>query len=129
VRVLMTGGRVWAATTGCWRKLRTSASPLGTGERYVFNDGGTRYLPLRRHGARTAVTFTYTWARGARATEQTTFLPGNRSPIDVTITVKGARSLTVRKSITPLTRSPSLPVPSPPRRPVPKPLCTPGASS
>jgi len=123
VRVLMAGGEVYAATTPCWRRTRASASPLGTGETYVFNDGGARFAPLGRSGERTSVTFAYRWSAGARATETSTFGPEDPSPVDVRVVVRGAQRLSIRKSIAPLARAPRLPVPSPPRRPVPRPLC------
>ena len=123
VRVLMVGGRVYSATIGCWRQLEPTASPLGTGETYLFNSGGARFLRLGERAGKTAVGFTYAWIPGARAKETSTF--GRRPPLaaDVSIRVTGAQSLSIRKSITPLAKAPPLPVPPPPHQPAPKPLC------
>jgi hypothetical protein len=129
VRVLMAGGTVYISTTRCWKKSEPSSSPLGTGDKYIFNDGGAHYLPLKRSGDATAVTFTYGWTPGSRATETSTFGPGKAPAFDVTITVSGRHPLSVRKSVKPLAKTPALPVPSPPLRPQPKPICpaeTPG---
>jgi hypothetical protein len=125
LRVLMAGGTVYASTTRCWRKSWSGASPLGTGDSYVFNYGGARFLPLSRSGGKTAVTFTYKWVPGARARETSTFGSGKPLAFDVTIRVTGTQNLTIRKSVTPLAKTPALPVPLPPGLPVPKPLCTP----
>jgi hypothetical protein len=91
----------------------------------VINYGGARFLPLARSGGRTTVTFTYDWMRGARAREASTFGGGDPRAFDTTITVTGAQKLSIRKSVTPLRKTPALPVPLPPGQPVPKPLCTP----
>jgi hypothetical protein len=123
VRVLMAGGVVYSSTTRCWRRSRADASPLGTGDNYVFNDGGAHFLPLGKRGTKTAVSFTYSWVPGARATETSTFGPNRPLAVKVTIKVTGAQSLSIHKSIAPLVKAPALPVPAPPRRPVPKPLC------
>jgi len=123
LRVLMAGGHVYTWTTSCWRKQSASASPLGTGERYLFNDGGVRYLPLSRRGTRTTVTFTYQWVPGARARETSAFATGKAPRVTVTIRVTGAQKLTFRKELTPLRKAPKLPVPEPPGLPVPKPVC------
>jgi hypothetical protein len=123
LRVLMAGGRVFTSTTRCWRKSSAAASPLGTGERYMFNDGGAHYRPLRRNGGRTAVTFSYPWSAGTSARETSSF--GRKTPprVAVTISLRGKQRMTIRKSITPLAKPPKLPVPGPPGKPVPKPLC------
>ncbi len=123
VRVLMAGSNVYISTTRCWRRSEASASPLGTGERYVFNDGGAHYLPMKKNGATTSITFTYGWTPGSRAAETTTFGSGKTPPFTVAIAITGKESLNVHKSVTPLAKAPALPVPSPPLRPVPKPLC------
>jgi hypothetical protein len=119
LRILMAGGQVFTRTTNCWRRSKPAASPFGTGERYVFNDGGARF------GARAgnAVTFTYTWTPGAKATETNIFKSGKPSPVRISIEVEGARSLSIHKAIAPLGEAPALPVPSPPARPAPKPIC------
>jgi hypothetical protein len=124
VRVLMSGGTVYFSTAGCWEKSQPTASPLGTGDNYVFNYGGAHFLPLSKSGATTAVTFTYDWAPSARATETSTFRTNSSLAFTVTIMVAGAQSLSIHKSVTPLSKAPALPVPLPPLRPVPKPLCT-----
>jgi hypothetical protein len=120
LRILMAGGQVFTRTTSCWKKSRPGASPFGTGERYVFNDGGAHFSPR----AGTAVTFTYTWTPGAKATETNVFTARKPSPVKISINVRGARSLSIHKSIAPLGDAPSLPVPSPPSRPAPKPICS-----
>ena len=120
LRILMAGGQVFTKTTSCWRKTQPGASPFGTGDRYVFNDGGARFGPR----AGNAVTFTYLWTPGATATETNVFSTGKPSPVKVSIKVAGTRSLSIHKSIAPLRAAPSLPVPSPPARPAPKPICT-----
>jgi hypothetical protein len=121
LRILMAGGQVFTKTTTCWRKSQPGASPFGTGERYVFNDGGARFA--RRAG--NGVTFTYTWTPGAKATETNVFSAGSKpAPVKVAIKVAGARSLSIHKSISPLHAAPTLPVPSPPALPAPKPICS-----
>ena len=120
LRILMAGGQVFTRTTSCWRKSSPSASPLGTGERYVFNDGGAHFAP--RSGP--AVTFTYAWTPGATATETNVFRGGAPSPVEISIRVAGTRALTIHKSVAPLRAAPRLPVPSPPARPAPKPICS-----
>ena len=120
LRILMAGGQVFTKTTRCWKRSTPAASPFGTGERYVFNDGGAHFAP--RAGA--AVTFTYTWTPGAKATETNVFKSGNPSPVEISIEVRGTRSLSIHKSIAPLGDAPALPVPSPPAVPKPKPLCS-----
>jgi hypothetical protein len=119
LRILMAGGQVFTRTTSCWKKSSPAASPFGTGERYVFNDGGARFAPR----AGDAVTFKYTWTQGANATETNVFKPGTPSPVQVSIRVAGSRLLSIHKSIAPLGDPPTLPVPSPPARPAPKPIC------
>jgi hypothetical protein len=123
VRVLMAGGAVYSSTAGCWRKTTAGASPLGTGENYVLNDGGATFRPLRTRGSSTTTTFTYKWIPGAPATETSVFGPNDPAPFHVTVVVKGAERMTIHKSVTPLKSVPKLPVPEPPGRPVPKPLC------
>jgi hypothetical protein len=123
VRVLMAGGAVYSSTAGCWRRTVPSASPLGTGENYVLNDGGATFRPLQTHGSSTTATFTYEWIPGAPATETSVFGPNDPSPFHTTVVVTGAERMTIRKSVTPLQSVPKLPVPVPPGRPVPTPLC------
>lgn len=123
LRVLMSGNDVFTSTTRCWRRSKPSGSPFGTGDRYVFNDGGARFLPLRRGDSSTTVTLTYPWTRGSTATEVDTFDRGSPAPVRITVTVRGSASLTFRKSITPLATTPALPVPPPPVIPRPKPMC------
>jgi hypothetical protein len=119
LRILMAGGQVFTRTTSCWKKSPAGASPFGTGERYVFNDGGAHFAPR----AGDAVTFTYPWVAGAKATETNAFTSREPSPVKISITVAGSRTLSIHKSIAPLGAAPSLPVPSPPARPAPKPMC------
>jgi hypothetical protein len=129
VRMLMAGGTVYISTTRCWKKSEPAASPFGTGEKFIFNDGGAHYSPLKESGSRTAVTFTYAWTPGSSASETSTFGPGKAPAFDVTITVSGRDRLSVHKWVTPLAKTPALPVPPPPLRPQPKPICpaeTPG---
>jgi hypothetical protein len=123
VRVLMAGGSVWSSTAGCWRTAAASASPLGTGDSYVLNDGGARFRRLRHAGTTSDVTFTYDWRPGAPATETSAFGAHVPSPFVVTVTVRGAERLSIHRSVTPLDKAPALPVPEPPLRPVPKPIC------
>jgi hypothetical protein len=120
LRILMAGGSVYTRTTGCWRKTTPGASPLGTGERYVFNDGGARFVTSPGN----TVKFTYAWVPGTQATETNYFKSAAKpSPVVVSIRVAGSRSLVIHKSIAPLRAAPALPVPAPPARPEPKPLC------
>ena len=123
LRVLMAGSDVYTSTTRCWRKSPPSGSPWGTGDRYVFNDGGALFSPLSRSGASTSVTFTYSWTKGSTATETDTFAAGKPGPVQVSIIVRGSESLSIHKSITPLRTAPALPVPPAPLIPRPKPLC------
>lgn len=124
VRVLMAGGEVYSSTAGCWQRVLPSASPLGTGDAFVLNDGGARFLPLRKSGSSTVTTFTYDWVAGARAVETSTFARHDPAAFSVSVIVKGAEKLSVHKSVTPLRTPPKLPVPSPPGLPIPKPLCS-----
>jgi len=119
LRIVMSGGAVFTRTGGCWARSKPTASPLGTGDRYVFNDGGASFAP--RSG--TSVTFSYEWAPGDRATETSTFGSGATRRVDVAIRVTGRHRMLIRKSIVALRTAPALPVPSPPALPVPKPLC------
>jgi len=125
LRVLMAGGNVYVSTTRCWKKSEPSASPLGTGEKYIFNDGGSHYLPLKVTGGSTAITFTYGWTPGSRASETSTFGPGKARAFKVAIVVSGRHPLMIHKWVTPLAKAPALPVPAPPLRPEPKPICPP----
>jgi hypothetical protein len=120
LRILMAGGAVFTSTTRCWKKSQASVSPFGTGERFIFNDGGAHFAP--RSGNR--VTMTYQWAPGATATETTSFNASDPPGVDVSIEVGGRKPLSIHKSIRPLTGAPALPIPSPPLRPAPKPLCS-----
>jgi hypothetical protein len=123
LRILMASGAVYSSTTRCWAKSKPSASPFGTGESYLFNDGGTHFLPLRKSGAKATVTFTYDWVPGAHATETSSFRTVDPSGVAVAIAIKGTRSLSIHKWITPLLKAPALPVPAPPLPPVPTPIC------
>ena len=123
LRVLMSGGVVFTSTTRCWRRTTPSGSPLGVGDSYVFNDGGAHFLPITRNGAATALTMTYRWAPGATATEVNRFARGRPAPVSVTVMVRGSRSMTFHKAITPLQKAPALPVQPPPVIPRPKPMC------
>jgi hypothetical protein len=120
LRIVMAGSVVFTSTTACWNRSKPSASPLGTGERYLFNEGGANFVS--RTGD--TVTFTYFWAPGATATETDVFTARHPSPVDISIKVGGRRPLSIRKSITPLAQAPQLPVPPPPARPAPKPICS-----
>ena len=51
VRVLMAGSSVFISSSKCWSKASATSSPLGTGETFLFNDGGAS-LPAARHGHR-----------------------------------------------------------------------------
>jgi len=120
LRILMAGGAVYTKTTRCWQKSTPGASPLGTGDRYVFNDGGAHFVTTPGN----TVKFTYAWVPGTQATETNYFKSvAKPSPVVVSIKVGGSRSLTIHKSIAPLRAAPALPVPAPPARPAPKPLC------
>ncbi|HZQ15502.1 MAG TPA: hypothetical protein VFA82_01895 [Gaiellaceae bacterium] len=123
VRILMAGSSVFTSTTRCWRRSTASGSPFGTGERYVFNDGGAVFGPLVRHGRSTTTALAYRWSPGAHAAETDTFTGAAPAPFTVTVSVTGATRLTIRKSILPLAVTPSLPVAPPPAVPRPKPLC------
>jgi hypothetical protein len=119
LRILMAGGLVFTRTTSCWRRSAAAASPFGTGERYVFNDGGAHFAPL----SGVTVTLTYMWTPGAKAKETNVFKGGKPSPVEISIRVSGTRALSIHKSIAPLAVAPTLPVPSPPAVPKPKPIC------
>jgi hypothetical protein len=119
LRILMAGGAVYTRTTRCWRKSTPGASPLGTGERYVFNDGGAHFVPSDGNSVR----FTYAWVPGTQATETNVFKGAKPARVEITIRVAGSRSLSIHKSIAPLRTAPALPVPAPPARPAPKPIC------
>jgi hypothetical protein len=123
LRLLMAGGDLFTATTSCWTKSTPKASPLGTGERYLFNDGGAHFVPNTRKGSATVVKLTYPWVPGTKATETNIFSAGKPPRDDVSIDVTGQQSLHIRKLITPLRQAPPLPVPAPPAKPVPKVLC------
>jgi hypothetical protein len=119
LRIVMAGGNVFTSTSRCWRKAKTAASPLGTGDRYLFNDGGAHFSP--RSG--TSVTFTYTWSPGSTATQTNAFAKKKPAAVKVSVEVTGKQHMSIRQSIVPLHVAPSLPVPPPPGLPVPKPLC------
>ena len=123
VRVLMAGGSVFLSSSSCWTRATPGSSPLGTGNRYLFNDGGAHFLPLQYSSSSTSTTFTYTWPPNARATETDTFGPGTRPPVHVAIEVTGGQRMHIVSDIKPLSGPPKLPIPSPPARPVPKPIC------
>jgi hypothetical protein len=124
VRILLAGGDVFVSSTRCWRKADASYSPFGTGERYLFNDGGAKFQPLALGaGGSTVVTYSYQWVPGATATQVDTFTSGKPARVSTDITVTGKQTLHVHKSITPLETAPELPV-QPPSRPVPKPRCS-----
>jgi len=123
IRVLMAGGDVFLSSSSCWKKAPASFSPFGTGETYLFNDGGAHFMPLDRNHAGTTTTFTYAWAPGAQAREVDTFSRGTRPTVQIHITVAGAQAMHIGKTITPLVNAPELPVPTPPAVPVPKPMC------
>jgi hypothetical protein len=124
VRVLMVGGSVFISSSKCWRKAPVTSSPLGTGETFLFNDGGTYFLPLVSGTESAAATFTYTWNPGAQARETDTFSRGATPTVSVAIEVSGAQRMHVEKEITLLSTAPVLPAPSPPALPAPKPLCS-----
>jgi hypothetical protein len=119
LRIVMAGGNVFTSTSRCWRKAKPGASPLGTGDRNQFNDGGAHFSP--RSG--TSVTFTYTWAPGSTASQTNVFSKKKPAAVKVSIEVTGKERMSVKQSIVPLRAAPSLPVPSPPARPAPKPMC------
>jgi hypothetical protein len=123
VRILMAGGSVFVSSGKCWNKAGTTSSPLGTGDAFLFNDGGARFSPLVRTGGSTIATFTYSWNPGAQAVETTTFSAGPTPSVHTVIEVTGTERMSIVKKITPLTTAPDLPVPSPPGLPVPKHLC------
>jgi hypothetical protein len=124
LRIVMSGGAIFTRTTSCWSRSRPAASPLGTGERYVFNNGGARFAPQRTVSGGTAVTFTYPWATRATAAETDTFSARKPPHVSVSIEVRGSEKLSIRETIVPLRRAPALPIPAPPAVPAPKPLCT-----
>lgn len=123
LRILMAGSDVFTSTTSCWRRTTAAGSPWGTGDRYVFNDGGATFAPPSRHGRTTTVRFTYPWTAGATATETNVFSSTRPAPVHITIAVRGARSLSIRKTIVPLAHPPALPVAPAPAVPRPKPIC------
>lgn len=123
LRILMAGSDVFTSTTSCWRKTTAAGSPWGTGDRYVFNDGGATFAPLARRGRTTTVRFTYPWAAGSTATETNVFSSVRPAPVRITIAVRGSRSLSIRKTIVPLAHAPALPVAPAPAIPRPKPIC------
>lgn len=123
VRILMAGNSVFTSTSRCWRPSRASGSPFGTGDRYVFNDGGAVFAPLVRRGSSTSTTFSYAWAKGARATETDTFAGAPPAPVRVVVRITGSTRLTFTKTIHPLAAAPTLPVAPAPAIPRPKPLC------
>jgi hypothetical protein len=119
LRIVMAGGTVFTSTRRCWTRAKPSASPLGTGERYLFNDGGAHFAPR----AASSLIFTYAWTPGATATETVGYTARRPPSVDVSIKVAGAQSLSIHESIVPLKQAPPLPVPSPPALPRPKPIC------
>ena len=123
VRVLMSGGSVFVASANCWHKSDASASPFGTGEIYLLNDGGAVFQPLVRSDTTSVVTFSYDWSAGSKATEVTTFTNHNPPAMTTKITVTGKQAMTIRKTITPLAAPPTLPVSPPPALPRPTPRC------
>lgn len=123
LRILMAGGKVFTSTTRCWLSSDASGSPFGTGDSYLFNDGGSTFSPLVRTGQATTVGLTYRWSAGATARETDLFTATHPAPVHITIAVGGGLVLTVRKTIEPLTQAPVLPVPPAPNLPRPKPLC------
>jgi hypothetical protein len=123
LRIVMAGGHVYTATTGCWAKSNAGASPFGTGTSFLFNDGGAHFSPLAQTGSSTVTKFTYTWAPGAQATETSAFGGGARTQVRVTVAVAGKSPFTIHKTLIPLLSAPKLPIPTPPAPSVPKPLC------
>lgn len=123
LRILMAGSDVFTSTTSCWRKTTAAGSPWGTGDRYVFNDGGATFAPLARRGRTTTIRFTYPWTAGSTATETNIFSSTRPAPVRITVAVRGTRSLTIRKTIVPLAHAPALPVAPAPAIPRPKPIC------
>jgi hypothetical protein len=125
LRVLAQGSSVFVSTSSCWTRVPASYSPLGTGDRYLFNDGGASFQPLTPGaGGSTVVTFAYPWVPGAPATERDVFTGHHPPAVTVDITVTGKQTLHVHKSISPLRSAPALPLPPSPAPPVPKPLCS-----
>lgn len=124
VRVLMAGSSVFISSTRCWTKASATSSPLGTGESFLFNDGGASFLPLASGTKSTVATFTYMWNPGAQARETDTFSRGSTPTVNVAIQVSGAQRMNIEKEITLLSTAPALPAPSPPQLPTPKPLCS-----
>jgi len=110
LRILMAGGKVFTSTTRCWLSSDASGSPFGTGNSYLFNDGGSAFSPLVRTGKATTVGLTYRWSAGATARETDLFTAAHPAPVHITIAVLGGLALTVRKTIEPLMQSPALPV-------------------
>src|SRR5581483_7776344 len=51
VRIVMAGSSVYVTSGKCWNRAGDASSPLGMGEMYLFNDGGTHFLPLVKDGA------------------------------------------------------------------------------
>ena len=123
LRILMAGGEVYTSTTRCWRKSDASGSPFGTGDRFIFNDGNATFAPLVRSGPTTTVGLTYEWSPGATAAETDVFASTHPAPVQITIAIRGARPLSIHKTITPLAQAPALPVPPVPNVPRPKPVC------
>lgn len=123
LRILMAGSDVFTSTTSCWRKTTAAGSPWGIGERFVFNDGGATFAPLARHGRTTTIRFSYLWTAGSTATETNVFSSTRPAPVRITITVRGTRSLSIRKTIVPLAHAPALPVAPAPAVPRPTPIC------
>jgi hypothetical protein len=123
VRILMSGAKVFVASTRCWRKAPISSSPFGLGDNFVLNNGGTTFRPLTRTDTSTVASYSYRWGPGALAAEADTFSNSNPPAISTEIKVTGTQTLTVHKTITPLAEAPELPVQAPPAQPRPKPLC------
>jgi len=123
VRILMSGGSVFVASARCWHKSNANASPFGTGELYLLNDGGAVFQPLVKTDTTSVVTFSYDWSAGSKATEVTTFTNHTPPAMTTQITVTGKQAMTIRKTITPLASPPALPVSPPPALPRPTPRC------
>jgi hypothetical protein len=124
VRILVAGGAVFVSSSRCWNREGSGSAPFGTGERFLFNNGGARFEPLTGTVEQTVVRYSYPWAAGAKATSTDTFATTRKPPtLTSRIAVTGNQRLTIRKSITPLGAAPALPVSRPPARPKPTPIC------
>jgi hypothetical protein len=124
LRILLADGKVYDSVGSCWNRSHASSSPYGTGERFLFNNGGAKFQPLAPGAAgSTTSTYSYSWVPGAPATQTDTFSGGTPPTVTTRIAVSGRMKLSIHTTITPLRTAPPLPVVPAPGGPTPKPLC------